>query len=197
MKKIIGFIWTYAITNPGVNALRTPVYSEMINIINNNPVTFEGFKFDQNKVRSMFINFNFTNGRPITKAMLAWWAFEDEQQSLLSLETVFEIEHIYAKNRQEKEKSLVNISNLESLGNKSLLEKRINIRASDYRFVDKIKYYLGSFNNSNKTKEGTNIHELTSFAKEIKDFNETDIEKRLNSIMNSFIDYLEDNELIQ
>ncbi len=53
LKKIIGFIWTYAITNPGVNALRTPVYSEMINIINNNPVTFEGFKFDQNKVRSM------------------------------------------------------------------------------------------------------------------------------------------------
>lgn len=197
LKKIIGFIWTYAITNPGVNALRTPVYSEMINIINNNPVTFEGFKFDQNKVRSMFINFNFTNGRPITKAMLAWWAFEDEQQSLLSLETVFEIEHIYAKNRQEKEKSLINISNLESLGNKSLLEKRINIRASDYRFVDKTKYYLGSFNNSNKTKEGTNIHELTSFAKEIKDFNEIDIEKRLNSIMNSFIDYLEDNELIQ
>ncbi len=98
---------------------------------------------------------------------------------------------------QEKEKSLINISNLESLGNKSLLEKRINIRASDYRFVDKTKYYLGSFNNSNKTKEGTNIHELTSFAKEIKDFNEIDIEKRLNSIMNSFIDYLEDNELIQ
>ena len=106
LKKIIGFIWTYAITNPGVNALRTPVYSEMINIINNNPVTFEGFKFDQNKVRSMFINFNFTNGRPITKAMLAWWAFEDEQQSLLSLETVFEIEHIYAKKIVKKRKSL-------------------------------------------------------------------------------------------
>lgn len=197
LKKIIGFIWTYAITNPGVNALRTPVYTEMINIINNNPVTFEGFKFDQNKVRSMFSNFSFTNGRPITKAMLAWWAFEDEKQSLLSLETVFEIEHIYARSRQEKEKSLINVSNLESLGNKSLLEKRINIRASDYRFVDKAKYYLGSFNNSNKTKEGTNIHELTSFANNLNDFSETDIEKRFNSIMNSFIDYLAYNELIQ
>ena len=26
LQKITGFIWTYAITNPGVNALRTPVY---------------------------------------------------------------------------------------------------------------------------------------------------------------------------
>lgn len=33
LQKITGFIWTYAITNPGVNALRTPVYAEMVNIV--------------------------------------------------------------------------------------------------------------------------------------------------------------------
>lgn len=30
LNKITAFIWTYAVTNPGVNALRTPVYAEMV-----------------------------------------------------------------------------------------------------------------------------------------------------------------------
>ena len=33
MNKIIAFIWAYALVHPGVNALRTPAYPEMINII--------------------------------------------------------------------------------------------------------------------------------------------------------------------
>ncbi len=139
LDKITGFIWTYAVTNPGVNALRTPVYAEMVNIVNNQPVTFAEYSFDKDKVRSMFNNFSFHNARPITKAMLTWWAFSDDSQGLLSLENAYEIEHIYARNRQDKEKSLSNPSNLNALGNKALLEKRINIRASDYRFVDKKK----------------------------------------------------------
>ena len=57
------------------------------------------------------------------------------------IETVFEIEHIFARKRQENEKSLSSTKKLESLGNKALLEKKINIRASDYRFEDKKKYY--------------------------------------------------------
>ena len=143
LEKITAFIWTYAVTNPGVNTLRTPVYGEMVNIVNDKPISFDDFKFDISTVKAAFLNFSFNNGRPITKAMLAWWAFLDDAQELLSLETVFEIEHIYAKSRQDKEHSLENIKNLEALGNKSMLEKRINIRASDYRFEDKKKYYRG------------------------------------------------------
>lgn len=70
LNKITGFIWTYAVTTPGVNALRTPVYAEMINLVNNKPVTFADFKFDADKVRSMFSNFSFNNSRPITKSMI-------------------------------------------------------------------------------------------------------------------------------
>lgn len=51
----------------------------------------------------------------------------------MSLETTIEIEHIYAKNRFDKEHSLSSREKVESLGNKAILEKRINIRASDYR----------------------------------------------------------------
>lgn len=95
LNRITGFIWTYAVTNPGVNALRTPVYAEMVNIVNNRPVSFDGFKFEPATVKSMFANFTFSNTRPITKSMLAWWAFQDDLQELISLETVLEIEHIY------------------------------------------------------------------------------------------------------
>ena len=196
LNKITAFIWTYAITHPGVNALRTPVYAEMVNIVNGQPVTFEEFKFEEKNVRNLFENFGFYNGRPVTKSMITWWAFENLNQELLSLETVFEIEHIFARNRQEKERVLKNGKNLEALGNKAMLEKRINIRASDYRFSDKIKYYRGFINLRNQKKEGTKVWELLNFAETQTDFVETDIEKRNTAMFDSFIEYLRANDLL-
>jgi hypothetical protein len=112
--------------------------------------------------------------------MLTWRAFIDSNQILPKIETVFEIEHIYAKNREKNDRNLKNVKNLESLGNKSLLEDRINIRASDYRFSDKIKYYKGFTNNKGKFREGTQIHELIKLSETNNDFTENDIEKRNN-----------------
>ena len=197
LHKITGFIWTYAVSNPGVNALRTPVYAEMVNIVTNKAVEFSKYKFDAETIRSMFDNFSFNNGRPITKAMITWWAYQDDNQPLLSLETVFEIEHIYARNRHDKENSLTNPNNVESLGNKVLLEKRINIRAADYRFEDKKKYYQGFTNAKGQTKDGTGIVELLTLTSTSTDFTETDIENRYDSIMNAFIEYLKANNLLQ
>lgn len=194
LNKTIGFIWTYAVTNPGVNALRTPVYAEMVNILNNRPVTFDGFKFEPEKVQSMFSNFVFNNARPITKSMLAWWAFQDNGQELISLETVLEVEHIYARNRYDNDKSLSDVRNLEALGNKALLEKRINIRAADYRFADKVKYYQGFTNSRNQQKEGTQNHELILLSS-AEDFTEADIVRRTGVIMSSFVAFLKDNDL--
>ena len=128
--------------------------------------------------------------------MITWWAFQDVKQPLLSLETIFEIEHIYAKNRHEKEGSLTNPSNVESLGNKALLEKRINIRASDYRFDDKKKYYKGFTNTKGQSKDGTSIVELTSLMSSSTDFTENDIIARYKAIMDDFINYLKLNGLI-
>lgn len=194
LNKTIGFIWTYAVTNPGVNALRTPVYAEMVNIVNNRPVTFDGFKFEPEKVQSMFYNFVFNNARPITKSMLAWWAFQYDSQELISLETILEVEHIYARNRYENDKSLSDVRNLEALGNKALLEKRINIRAADYRFADKIKYYQGFTNSRNQQKEGTQNHELILLST-ADDFTEADIVRRTEDIMSAFVAFLKDNDL--
>lgn len=197
LSKITGFIWTYAVTNPGANALRTPIYAEMVSIVNSQPVTFVDFKFEADKVQSMFANFTFNNSRPITKSMLAWWAFQDDDQELFPLETVLEIEHIYARNRHDKDKSLTDVKNLEALGNKALLEKRINIRAADYRFEDKIKYYQGFVNSRNQKKEGTRNHELHHLSETLTDFTEKDILDRTEEIMAKFLDYLRENGLLK
>ena len=196
LDKIIAFIWTYAVTNPGVNALRSPVYAEMIKIVKGQPVTFDGYLFGEERVRKSFNNYEFNNYRPITKSMLTWWAFQKPEQQLLKLETKFDIEHIYAKNRYEKEHTLSNRDKVENLGNKSLLEKAINIRASDYRFIDKRDYYCGLKNSRNKTNDGTSIYELRHMAKTKSDFTEEDIEERYDIIVDKFIEFLHNNDLI-
>ena len=197
LDKTIAFVWTYAVTNPGVNALRTPVFAEMINIVNNQEVTFDRFKFDENNVRASFNNFTFWNQRPVTKSMLTWWAFNNPNQQLLSIKDNYQIEHIYAKNRQKNDLGLDDSKLVESLGNKSLLEERINIRASDYKFEDKKKYYLGFTNGRGQYKEGTNIADLKELAADYNDFAGEDIKNRYNDIIDNFIDYLKSNNLIK
>ena len=196
LNKITAFIWAYAITNPGVNALRTPVFAEMINIVNGRQVEFSGYLFRTTQLQNAFNNYIFNNNRAITKSMLTWWAFQNPGQKLLSLENVLEIEHIYARNRQEKEHSLTDSRNIESLGNKVLLEKRINIRAADYRFSDKVKYYLGFENSRKQKKEGTNIRELVDLAMNATDFTEADIVQRKAKMIFRFQEFMDCNGLL-
>ena len=198
LNKTTAFVWAYAVTNPGVNALRTPLFAEMINIVNHQPVNFAKFLFDIPQLQNAMSNYVFSNNRAITKSMLTWWAFHDASQELLSLESVLEIEHIYSRSRQEKEHSLSTVRNLESLGNKALLEKRINIRASDYKFSDKLKYYTGYENTrTHQMKEGTKIKELRDLAANASDFTETDIVKRNAEIMHGFIEFMNGNGLLK
>ena len=82
--------------------------------------------------------------------------------------------------------------NLELLGNKSLLEKRINIRAADYRFADKKIFYLGD-----KNRQGTEILELRRLAESKNNFTEYDILERNEKIFNHFIARLEDKNLFK
>ena len=196
LDKITAFIWAYAIMRPGVNALRSPVYPEMINIVNNQPVTFKEYKFDELAVRNALQDYVFSNGRPFTKSILAWWLYANRNQVLIPFDTTLEIEHIYPKKRQENENSLQTKGNLESLGNKVLLEKTINIRVSDYRFTDKKKYYQGFITDKGVVKEATKNSELLYLAEVKMDFIEEDIVDRKELIISAFIEYLEEQDLL-
>lgn len=196
LNKVIAIVWAYAVYNPGVNALRTPLFSAMVNIVNHENINLDDFKIDSNRLNNILNNYNFSNRRGITKAMLIWWAYQLQGQGLWLQENVLEIEHIYPKKRQEIEHSLKDPNSIDSLGNKAILEKKINIRASDYRFEDKIKYYIGYETAKNQHKEGTRNVELIEMAKMQNTFTEKDIQARHDRIIENFIKYVGENGLI-
>ena len=195
LNRLTGFTWAYAISNPGITALRAPVFNEMVNIIENKEIAFENYLFQEELFRSQFTNFSFSNTRAITKSMIVWWAFSFDSQELLPLDATYDLEHIFPRNRQVKEGGLSSDEVLEMLGNKSVLERRVNIRASDYRFADKIKYYNGEFKSTGE-RIGTKIHELRMLSQTLTDFTETDIRERTSRMLDKFIAYLKSNSLI-
>ena len=196
LDRTIAFIWGYAIIHPGVNALRTPIFAEMLNIVNLNEVTFSDFKFDKEQTRSAILIYDFKNGRPITKSMLALRMMLNKEQLYPKLSQQFDIEHIYPRKRQENEKGLSNNRQIDLLGNKSLLEKRVNIRASDYRFEDKIKYYQGFDNSRGQRIGGTENLELKNISNVYKKFGEKEIAERTNLFIDDFMNLLDKNGLI-
>ena len=196
LDRTIAFIWGYAIMHPGVNALRTPIFAEMLNIVNLNEVTFSDFKFDKEQTRSAILIYDFKNGRPITKSMLALRMMLNKEQLYPKLSQQFDIEHIYPRKRQENEKGLSNNRQIDLLGNKSLLEKRINIRASGYRFEDKIKYYQGFDNSRGQRIGGTENLELKNISNVYKKFGEKEIVERTNLFIDDFMNLLDKNGLI-
>jgi len=93
------------------------------------------------------------------------------------------------------ENSLKDENSIDLLGNKVLLEKSINIRASDYRFEDKKKIYSGEIRrgkNKDKSKIAE-IEELISYTK----FDETDIKERNQLILDKFFAFLKTENLLQ
>lgn len=196
LDKITAFIWRYALTNPGVNSLRTPLFAAMVDIIEGKNIDFKDQLIEEDRFRNVFNTYVFSNQRAITKSFITWWVYTFPEQKLLSLESSFDTEHIFPKARQQKEGTLKDKGSLELLGNKSLLEKRINIRASDYRFSDKKKYYKG-YEAIKGKKEGTGIVELTKMADSNLDFTEKDIKARNQAILDGFVEFMRQNDLIE
>jgi uncharacterized protein with ParB-like and HNH nuclease domain len=194
LNKITVFIFAYAVTNPGVNALRTPIFDEMINVIDGKKVTFSKYKFNDSSIRASFENYVFTNQRSITRSMITWYAFFFLEQQLLDIGEIFHLEHIYAKKCYEMKGGLQDKNNLESLGNKILLEGSINIKASDYRFEDKKKIYSGEQRRGNN-KELSKIAEIANIV-DYNEFKEEQIINRNKTILEKFFDFLRSEELV-
>ena len=184
LTKITGFILASRFVRPGNTAA---FFNAMVSITEGRGADFTGYEFDINELADRISRFDFANSSKITRSMVTWQAFQDKQQELLPLEAKYDIEHILPRRRESE---LTHKANLESIGNKSLLEKEINIRASDYRFRDKANYYLG-----NTGKSPTKIHELTVLAESKSDFTEQDIENRKQDIINNFINFIMKNNL--
>ena len=82
------------------------------------------------------------------------------------------------------------MSNPESLGNKAVLEKKINIRASDYKLCDKKNYYEGSVIRRGQLVEKTKTQELINIASTKDELLEDDITERKSTTITSLIEYV-------
>jgi hypothetical protein len=78
-----------------------------------------------------------------------------------------------------------------------LLEKRVNIRAADYRLCDKKKYYEGFVDSNGKRRDGTRDEELLEIVHESPDFTEADIAARTDEIIKSFVNFMGTTGLIE
>lgn len=197
LDKLTIFTIAYHITRPGTTALRTPYFSEMANLLKGQPVTFDDYKFNAKFLKDELNNYSFNYIKPITKSVLAWWIFQNPSQELPPLSEIFDTEHIYSRNKMKIENPNMSERRLESIGNKSLLERSINIRASDYRFYDKKKYYQGKRNTKSKIFKPTIIKELLELSQNKKDFTEIDIMDREAAILNAFMNELEKQGMLQ
>lgn len=195
LHKITAVLLMHSIANPGTHNIRRPFFVEFPNILHGMELKFN----DAIQNRKFFIeqlrNTTFSQAKKITRAMLVWWMFQQEKQELPPLDTRLEVEHIYAKNRHNSE-PLSSDEILELLGNKALLEKRINIRASDYRFADKKKYYTG-YKRNGKLQPATDNIELVRLAQTHSDFTERDILERNEKIIADFLACLDANNLLR
>lgn len=188
LTKIMAFTLMYAVMGNSVVQFRRPIFSEMVNIIHGTDVTFANFAPSSTGLNNALKEYIFSNSKKITKAMLVWYAFNDDEQELIRpLETEFQIEHIYAKNRTPF------IPNVDDIGNKSILESNLNISASNYRFQDKAKYYLGLM----PKQPATQIYELQVLARTKQDFTKQDIEERTEKIIDSFMAFVRENNLLR
>ena len=191
LNKITAMLLMYAITNPGVQSIRRPFFIEFGNILHGRPLEFKHFRQDEKILRERINQIKFSNQRAITGAMLAWWTFQNPAQDLPPLGVELQIEHILPRKRQELHNVLKNPDALEFLGNKSLLEKSVNIRAADYRLVDKKIFYLGD-----GKKPATFNLELRYLAEMHDDFTEDDINARNEEIFKVFVEYLQEQNLL-
>lgn len=195
LNKITAMLLMHAITNPGTHSIRRPFFVEFQNILHGRPLEFNQFRLSEKLFREQLSHTKFSRSRPITRSMIVWFTFHDAAQELPPLGTTLEVEHIYAKKRHDFQ-PLSNPDALECLGNKTLLEKGINIRAADYRFDDKKKYYLGWQPNGKKYQPPTFNLELRRLAEERDDFTERDIIDRNAKIFDAFVEYLSEQNLL-
>ena len=165
LKRLTAYLYAKFIEKPTVNAIKDDIYQGCIDIFNNSlPLSFS--------ITSEFIpQIRAAHSFKIAKGMILLHAYQNTNQTTLIPEK-FEIEHIFPRNWQNTnyngwEKSDAQIY-LEKFGNKTAIEKKINIQAgNDYFGRKKAKY--------NESKIG-NVLDLSKYDK--NDWVKEDIETR-------------------
>lgn len=186
LDKSIAFFWGAVVNGISLGSIKNPIFKAMKDIVDDNEITLT--EFSEEGIKSSLEYYDFRNGRPITKAMLTWWAVIENGENL-DLRKEYDIEHIYAKKLYDDIGGLEDKKTLELLGNKSLLEKRINVRVSDNWF--EVKCTMKNGYNASVIKEMQEMADNYG-----KRFEEKDILSRNKKIHEAFLKFLKTNGIL-
>lgn len=186
LDKSIAFFWGAVVNGTSLGSIKNPIFKAMKDIVDDNEITLR--EFSEEGIKSSLEHYDFRNGRPITKAMLTWWSVIEKGENL-DLSKEYDIEHIYAKKLYDDIGGLEDKKTLELLGNKSLLEKRINVRVSDNWF--EVKCTMKNGYNASVIKEMQEMADNYG-----KRFEEKDILSRNKMIHEAFLKFLKTNGIL-
>ena len=182
LKELISFLFAEFIKKPTVNAIKDDIYSTCIALINRNKLQYK-IDFDEESLLSDFDNHHSSR---LSRALLLLNAYLNKEQTEL-VPSTFDIEHIFPKKWQDTNYNGWNKEDannyLDRLGNKIVLEKKLNIRAGNGYFgVKKQKYSASTI---------ASIVNLSQYPK--NDWVKEDIEKREKEIKENIISFFKEH----
>lgn len=167
LQKLIAFLFAKFINQPSVNAIKDDIYNSCISLNNSNGLQY---RFALNEVLLSQQIDGHSSSR-LSRALLLLYAYLNPSQTEL-VPSTFEIEHIFPKKWQDTNyngwtKTDADLY-LDRFGNKTVLEKKLNIQAGNGYFgVKKQKYLVSSI---------ASVQELSNHPN--NDWIKTDIENR-------------------
>jgi uncharacterized protein with ParB-like and HNH nuclease domain len=181
LKKLVAFLFSKFIEAPTVNAIKDEIYSSCISLNNENKLQFR-IAFNEEIFN---VQLDAHSSSKLTRSLLLLDAYLNPNQlSLIS--PTFDIEHVLPKKWQEANYDGWSYTEagqyLDRLGNKVVLEKKLNIQAGNGYFgIKKQKY---------STSAIASVLELSNYPK--NDWTKEDIEKREVMLKDNLIRFLKE-----
>ena len=181
LKKTTAFLLAKFVARPSVNSIKDDIYAACSKIFSEGNVEFTQ-PFDTLQIRERFPYLS----SKITRTVLLLSAYQHPGQLNL-LPSNFDIEHIFPRKWQDTnyfgwDKNEASVS-LEKLGNKIVLEKKLNIQAGNGYFGQKKQKYMSS---SIKV-----VQDLGAL--QYNDWVQVDIEEREKNLTEQMIDFFQAN----
>lgn len=141
--QLVAFFYAKFVASPTVNAIKQDTFEFCISIEKEENLKNSFSIIDEDNFKKLLLSNS--SSTKITKGLLLIYIYLDENQKLIKRN--FEVEHILPKNIDKNYHTLSHLTNeekinlVENIGNKTFLEKKLNIGASDNFFsIKKEKY---------------------------------------------------------
>lgn len=185
LKELLAFLFAEFIQKPTVNAIKDDIYASCISLIARNELDY---KIDFDKA-SIIADLDYHHSSRLSRALLLLDAYLYEDQTTL-IPNTFDIEHIFPKKWQDTNyngwsKEDAN-DYLDRLGNKIVLEKKINIQAGN-----------GYFGRKKERYQESSIFCVQELSKnKSDDWVKENIIKREEEMKNTIVDFFEENLML-